>query len=69
MRVDDLEGLQNWLSRLGYLESANPDFLENAIWCVENGNDYRAESSVRTLASNLRSEGKSEAAKAVERLL
>ena len=61
MRVDDLEGLQNWLSRLGY--------LENAIWCVENGNDYRAESSVRTLASNLRSEGKSEAAKAVERLL
>ena len=48
MRVDDLEGLQNWLSRLGYLESANSDFLENAIWCVENGNDYRAESSVRT---------------------
>ena len=69
MRVDDLEGLQNWLSRLGYLESANSDFLENAIWCVENGNDYRAESSVRTLASNLRSEGKSEADKAVERLL
>ncbi len=49
--------------------STNSDFLENAIWCVENGNDYRAESSVRTLASNLRSEGKSEAAKAVERLL
>ena len=42
---------------------------DDAIWCVENGNDYRAESSLRTLASNLRSEGKSEAAKAVERLL
>lgn len=69
MRVDDLEGLQNWLSRLGYLESANSNLLENAIWCVENGNDYRAESSLRTLASNLKSEGKSEAAKAVERLL
>ena len=69
MRVDDLEGLQNWLSRLGYLESANSDLLENAIWCVKNGYDYRAEISLRTLASNLRNEGKSEAAKAVERLL
>lgn len=69
MRVDDLEGLRNWLSRIGDLDSMNSDLLENAIWCIKNGSEYRAECSLRTLASNLRNVGKSESAKAVERLL
>lgn len=69
MSVSDVEALKNWLSRLGDLDSANSDLIENAIWCLENGNSYRAADSLKTLASNLRNAGKSESAKAVERLL
>lgn len=69
MKLDDVEALKNWLSRLGDLDSANNDLIENAIWCLKNGNDYRAESSLKTLAANLRNAGKSESAKGVERLL
>lgn len=69
MSVDDLEGLKNWLSRIGDLDSANADLIENAIWCVKNGNVYRAETSIRALASNLKKMGKSESAKAMERFL
>ena len=43
MRIDDAEALKNWLSRLGDLDSSNDDLIENAIWCLKNGNDYRAE--------------------------
>lgn len=69
MSVNDVEGLKNWLSRLGDLDSANKDLIDNAIWCLKNGNDYRAESSMKALAANLRNAGKAESAKAVERLL
>lgn len=69
MNVSDVEALKNWLSRQGDLNSANSDLIENAIWCLENGNSYRAESSLKTLAANLRNEGQTESAKAVERLL
>lgn len=69
MNVSDVKALRNWLSRLGDLDSANEDLIDNAIWCLENGNDYRAKDSLKCLAANLRNAGKSESAKAVERLL
>jgi hypothetical protein len=69
MDVRDVEALKNWLSRLGDLDSANEDLIDNAIWCLKNGNEYRAVSSLKCLASNLRNAGKTESAKGVERLL
>lgn len=70
MRVSDVEALRNWLSRLGDLrDRTNEDLIDNAIWCLKNGSEYRAESSLKALAGNLRSEGKTESARAVERLL
>lgn len=69
MDVRDVEALKNWLSRLGDLDSANEDLIDNAIWCLKNGNEYRAISSLKGLASNLRNSSKTESAKGVERLL
>lgn len=69
MKVDDVKALKNWLSRLGDLDSANEDLIDNAIWCLENGYEYRAIQSMKGLAANLRNAGKTESAKAVERLL
>lgn len=69
MNVKDVEALQNWLSRIGDLDSANEDLIEDAIWSLKHGNDYRAEKSMKALAANLRNAGKTESAKAVERLL
>lgn len=69
MKVNDVEALKNWLSRLGCLSGQNEDLIDNAIFCLKNGSDYRAESSLKTLMANLKNAGNSEAAKAVERLL
>lgn len=69
MNVSDVKALKNWLSRVGALDAANEDLIDNAIWCVNNGNEYRAAFSLRGLASNLRNSGKSEEAKSVDRLL
>lgn len=69
MDVRDVEALKNWLSRVGDLDNANEDLIDNAIWCLKNGNEYRAISSLKGLASNLRNAGKTESAKGVERLL
>ena len=66
---DDFEGLLNWLSRLGVLDAQNRDLIEDALFAVENGSQYRAERDLRTAAYNFRKAGQSEAAKAVERLL
>ena len=43
--------------------------LKNWLSRLKNGNDYRAESSLKTLAAKLRNAGKTESAKGVERLL
>jgi len=69
MTVSDVEALKNWLDRIGCLPGYNEDLIDNAIFSLKNGSDYRAESSLKTLAKNLRNDGKDEAAKAVERLL
>ncbi len=49
MKVNDVEALKNWLSRLGCLSGQNEDLIDNAIFCLKNGSDYRAESSLKTL--------------------
>ena len=69
MNKKDLESLKNWLDRTGNLPSYQEDLIDNAIFCVGNGSEYRAEQSLKTMAKNYRNEGKTEAAKAVERLL
>lgn len=69
MNVKDVEALKNWLSRLGALDNANMDLIDNAIWCLKNGSEYRAISSLKGLAANLRNAGKTEEAKGVEQLL
>lgn len=69
MNVNELEALQNWLSRTGNLADYNKDLIENAIWCLKNGSDYRAKTSMTTLVKNLKNDGKTEAAKAAEKCL
>lgn len=69
MTKSDLEGLKNIIERSGAMDSSNRDLIENAIWCIRNGNDYRAESSIRTLAANLRNSGRYDLAEHAARLL
>lgn len=69
MTVNDVEALKNWLSRTGNLADYNEDLIDNAIWCLKNGNTYRAQTSLNTVAKNLKNDGKSEAAKAVDKCL
>lgn len=69
MNVEDVKALKNWLDRIGELDSYDEDLIDNAIWCLGNGSEYRAASSLKTLEANLRNKGSYEAAKAVDRLL
>ena len=69
MRVGDVEALKNWLDRIGSLPGYQKDLIDDAIWNLEHGNDYRAEQSLKTMARNYRNDGDSNAASAVERVL
>lgn len=69
MKTDDVMELRGWLSSSGNLDSANRDLIDNAIFCLKNGSDYRAECSIRALAANLRNAGEEELAKAAERIM
>lgn len=69
MRVEDVERLKNWLERREALSGFNADLMDDAIYCVKTGSDYRAEFSLKTVVRNLRNEGKSEDADEVERFL
>ena len=69
MRVSDVEALRNWLDRIDCLPGYQADLIDDAIWNLERGNDYRAEDSLKTMARNYRNNGDSNAADAVERLL
>jgi hypothetical protein len=69
MDVRDVKTLRDWLDRIGSLPSYQRDLIDNAIWCLEHGSDYRAEESLKTMARNYRNDGDSNAASAVERLL
>jgi hypothetical protein len=69
MDVRDVKTLRDWLDRIGSLPSYQRDLIDNAIWCLEHGSDYRAEESLKTRARNYRNDGDSNAASAVERLL
>lgn len=69
MSVSDVKTLRSWLDRIGSLPSYQRDLIDNAIWCLENGSEYRAIDSLKTMARNYRNDGDSNAADAVERLL
>ena len=69
MNVSDLKGLRNWLDRIGALPSYQEDLIDDAIYNLNNGSDYRAEQSLKTMARNYRNDGNTDAAEAVERLL
>lgn len=69
MSVNDLEGLLNWLDRIGVLDSSNRDLIEDAIFALKSGNEYRAKDRLKTAERNFRNDGKSDAAAAVARLL
>lgn len=69
MNVSEVKTLKNWLDRMGALPSYQEDLIDNAIYALEHGSDYRAEQSLKTMARNYRNDGNSNAASAVERLL
>ncbi|MBQ7086828.1 MAG: hypothetical protein IJM96_05065 [Clostridia bacterium] len=69
MNVSDLKGLRNWLDRIGALPGYQQDLIDDAIYNLEHGSDYRAEQSLKTMARNYRNDGNTSAAEAVERLL
>lgn len=67
--VYDLEGLLTWLDRIGVLDSGNRALIEDALFALKNGNEYRAERSLKTAERNYRIAGNDNAADAVARLL
>ena len=69
MNVSDLKALRNWVDRIGALPGYQQDLIDDAIYNLEHGSDYRAEQSLKTMARNYRNDGNSNAAEAVERLL
>ena len=69
MNVHDLEALRNWLNRLGALPGYQRDLIDDAIYSLEHGNSYRAETRLKTMAQNYRNDGNTSAAEGVERLL
>ena len=69
MNVNDVSALRNWLDRIGSLPSYQRDLIDDAIFNLEHGNDYRATQSLKTMARNYRNDGDNNAAEGVERLL
>ena len=69
MNVSDVQALRNWLDRIGSLPGYQRDLIDDAIYNLEHGSNYRAEMSLKTMARNYRNDGNQDAADAVERLL
>lgn len=69
MNVSDVQALRNWLDRIGSLPGYQRDLIDDAIYNLEHGSNYRAEMSLKTMARNYRNDGNRDAADAVERLL
>lgn len=70
MRVSEVEAVRNWLDRIKELDSVNKGLIDDAIWYLKKeGNEYRAKNALKTAYSNYKNAGKTEAAKAVDRLL
>jgi hypothetical protein len=67
--VNDLKATINWLERMGAMPSYQRDLIEDAVFSLKSGNDYRAERSLKTMAQNYRNDGNRHAADAIERLL
>ncbi len=67
--VNDLEGLLNWLERIGALDGSNKDLVEDAIFALKSGNEYRAQERLKVAEYNYRRNGNNNAADAVKRLL
>lgn len=69
MNKSDLLDVKQLLERNGDLPSYQRDLIDNAISCIENGSEYRAEQSLKTMIHNYRNEGNTEAARTIERIL
>lgn len=69
MNKSDLQDLKKWLERNGYLPDYQRDLIENAIFCITHGSEYRAELSMKTMVANYRNDGNFEAARKVENVL
>ena len=66
MNVDAVKDIMRMLDRAGKLGGNQRDLIENAIYCLENGQSYRAEQSLKTMARNYGNEGDSDAEREVE---
>lgn len=64
MSNSDLEALKNFLDRNGGLPSYNMDLIDDAIFA--GAGTYRCEQNLKTLARNLRNDGKKDLAENVE---
>ena len=69
MNVAAVKDIMRMLDRAGKLGGNQRDLIENAIYCLENGQSYRAEQSLKTMARNYGNEGDSDAEREVEQLL
>lgn len=68
--VQNLKDLLNRLERMGaFDDSYNRDLIEDAIFNMRSGSEYRAQKSLATAAYNLRRSGNNSAADEIERLL
>ena len=53
----------------GSLPSCQEDLIDDAIFSVQNGSEYRAQQALKTMMRNYQNEGNSEAARLVDRVL
>lgn len=69
MNSSDLKELKRILERANELSGFQEDLIDNAIYCVDHGSEYRAEQSLRTMIANYRNDGRDAAARQVENVL
>lgn len=68
--IQDVKELLKTLDRMeAFDDSYNRVLIEDAIFNMESGSEYRAEKSLSTAMYNLRKSGNSRAADAIERVL
>lgn len=65
----ELQDLKGMLAASGSLPSCQEDLIDDAIFSVQNGSEYRAQQALKTMMRNYQNEGNSEAARLVDRVL
>ena len=69
MTKSELQDLKGMLAASGSLTSCQEDLIDDAIYSVQHGSEYRARQALTTMMRNYQNEGNSESARLVDRVL